>query len=278
MIAPAYITQWGAVAPWPPRAQVEQDLVLSRLIVEIANDPVLGPELAFRGGTCLHKLHLPAALRYSEDLDYVRRSHSGIKPYISALRAVIERVGLQVRGTTRSGEMIHFAAQAPAESAGMIVVKIEINIAEIDAILPRVARPFEVRSRWWNGGCEVATFAVEELMGTKLRALYQRRKGRDLFDLWHVLVTLAPDDELIARTMERYMGDGAFTFPQLRNNLRDKLDQPDFRADLSALVAEQPHGYDLVAAADLVMERIERHLRKAPSDAEIADGAWRERR
>jgi len=56
------------MAPWPERRQVEQDLILSRLILEIAADALLGKELAFRGGTCLHKLHLPAALRYSEDL------------------------------------------------------------------------------------------------------------------------------------------------------------------------------------------------------------------
>ena len=61
--------------------------MLSRLIVEIAQHELLGGELAFRGGTCLHKLHLPEPLRYSEDLDYVRRTHSGIKPYLTALRA-----------------------------------------------------------------------------------------------------------------------------------------------------------------------------------------------
>ena len=38
---------------------------------------LLGPELAFRGGTCLHKLCLPQPFRYSEDLDYVRTTHGG---------------------------------------------------------------------------------------------------------------------------------------------------------------------------------------------------------
>ena len=75
MIPQAQITHWAAGAPWPTRQQVEQDLILSRLIVEIANHPLLGGELAFRGGTCLHKLHLPAALRYSEDLDLRPHQH-----------------------------------------------------------------------------------------------------------------------------------------------------------------------------------------------------------
>ncbi len=65
MIPAANITAWSHVAPWPTDDQVEQDLVLSRLIVEIANHPVIGDELVFRGGTCLHKLALPEPLRYS---------------------------------------------------------------------------------------------------------------------------------------------------------------------------------------------------------------------
>ncbi len=69
MIPKAHITHWAAGAPWPSELQVEQDLILSRLIIEISNHDLLGAELAFRGGTCLHKLHLPTALRYSEDLD-----------------------------------------------------------------------------------------------------------------------------------------------------------------------------------------------------------------
>jgi len=68
VIARAYLNEWTSRAPWPAQVQIEQDLVLSRLIVEIAGHDLLGAELAFRGGTCLNKLHLPRPLRYSEDL------------------------------------------------------------------------------------------------------------------------------------------------------------------------------------------------------------------
>lgn len=60
MIPVAAITNWSRVAPWLSPDLVEQDLVLSRLICEIAGHPLLGTELVFRGGTCLHKLHLPS--------------------------------------------------------------------------------------------------------------------------------------------------------------------------------------------------------------------------
>ena len=58
MIPHAFITAWTARAPWPYPYQVEQDLILSRLMIEIANHELLGRELRLRGGTCLHKLHL----------------------------------------------------------------------------------------------------------------------------------------------------------------------------------------------------------------------------
>ena len=78
MIPAAFITEWANTVAWPTVEQVEQDLILSRLIIEIANDNYLGEELVFRGGTCLHKLRLDPALRYSEDLDYVRRAFVGV--------------------------------------------------------------------------------------------------------------------------------------------------------------------------------------------------------
>jgi hypothetical protein len=88
VIPAAAITHWSRGAPWPTRDQVEQDLVLSRLIGEIANHDELGSELVFRGGTCLHKLHRRHSLRYSEDLDYVRATHGRIGPLFDALREI----------------------------------------------------------------------------------------------------------------------------------------------------------------------------------------------
>ena len=66
-----YITEWRARAPWVQDSQVEQDLVISRALVEIFSHPVLADGLAFRGGTALYKLYLMPPARYSEDIDLV---------------------------------------------------------------------------------------------------------------------------------------------------------------------------------------------------------------
>ncbi len=71
MIPRAYITEWTQFAPWQLNEQVEQDLIISRALVEIFSDEYLSHELAFRGGTALHKLFLQSPSRYSEDIDLV---------------------------------------------------------------------------------------------------------------------------------------------------------------------------------------------------------------
>ena len=73
MIPRPYITEWRSHAQYRDDAQVEQDLILSRLIIDFYNEPVLAENLCFRGGTALHKLFLAPAVRYSEDIDFVQK-------------------------------------------------------------------------------------------------------------------------------------------------------------------------------------------------------------
>lgn len=65
MIARPYIAKWQEHSPWKDLAQVEQDLIISRVLVEIFSDDFLREHLAFRGGTAMHKLYLNPAPRYS---------------------------------------------------------------------------------------------------------------------------------------------------------------------------------------------------------------------
>ena len=276
MIPRAWITEWSAQAPWPTEADIEQDLILSRLMVEIAKDDLLGDELAMRGGTCLHKLHLREPLRYSEDLDYVRRTRSGVGPYLDALRRIAIAMGLVKHHREQSFQMVHIIFDTEsADGLRRIRIKIETNIRETESCFDRTTRPYHVSSRWWSGEAEISTFHIDELMGTKLRALYQRSKGRDLFDLWHVLVDTDANDERIIQAFNHYMQDAAFTYSDLAANLVEKLADPDFAADLNDLVRTPPTGHELAAAADLVMERLASRLLNAPHGDEIRGGRWR---
>jgi hypothetical protein len=90
MIPRAAITAWRAKAPWSTDEQVEQDLAICRALVEIFSLDDLASQLAFRGGTALHKLFLTPASRYSEDIDLVQVEAGPIGPVMTALRARLD--------------------------------------------------------------------------------------------------------------------------------------------------------------------------------------------
>lgn len=253
MIPANAITAWGAQRPWPTRDQVEQDLLLSRAICAIADDPYLGEELVFRGGTALHKLHLDAPLRYSEDLDYVRRSAGGIAPLTQALTALGEELGFDVR--TRVTEHPKVYWRATADSGVPLRIKIEVNTHERSPALPLVRHRHDVDSTWWKGGAPVQTFQPPELVATKIRALYQRSKGRDLFDLWLALEVLKLDPAGILTAFEPYRPAG-FTAALAKENLAQKTADPQFRRDLEPLVVAWPQGYNIDSAAELIVTRL----------------------
>lgn len=248
MISAAHITQWAKNAPWPTRDQVEQDLVLSRLIVEIANHPLLGDELVFRGGTCLHKLHLSTPRRYSEDLDYVRVTSSGIGPVLDALRGVGSVLGLESRTKVTQHPKVQF--RSVFGSGAPMRIKIEINTYETSPARPLVRIPYVVDSPWWSGQADVQTFTPSELAATKLRALHQRRKGRDLFDLWLALTEMRLDPAEIVACFAPYRPVG-YDRVAAEATLAEHLSQPAFHGDLATLT-EVPEEYDLDTTADLI--------------------------
>lgn len=95
------------------------------------------------------------------------------------------------------------------------------------------------------------TFQPEELVATKLRALFQRKKGRDLFDLWVALTALDLDPAEIVACFDPYRPDG-YTADRARQGLEEHLGDAGFRADLLPLLREVPDVYDIGAAAALV--------------------------
>ena len=90
MINRTAIQQWSEHAPWIDNAQIEQDLIICRALVSIFSDEFLASQLAFRGGTALHKLYLSPQPRYSEDIDLVQITPGPIKPIMYRLGEVLD--------------------------------------------------------------------------------------------------------------------------------------------------------------------------------------------
>jgi predicted nucleotidyltransferase component of viral defense system len=184
MIPRAFITEWGNQVPWQTNEQVEQDLVICRALVEIFSDEWLASRLAFRGGTALHKLYLRPQPRYSEDIDLVQIRPEPIKETIQRLQARLSFLGncSVVQKANNNTLKYRFESEfPPVQNLGL---KIETNCREHFTVFEYQQFPFEVKTSWFTGSCGITTYRLEELLGTKMRALYQRRKGRDLYDLY----------------------------------------------------------------------------------------------
>lgn len=72
MIPQYCITAWRQKAEWIEDFQIEQDLILSRALVNLYSLPLIYDNFAFRVGTALNKLYIHDGARYSEDIDLVQ--------------------------------------------------------------------------------------------------------------------------------------------------------------------------------------------------------------
>ena len=239
MIPRDYITQWREWAPWTEDFQVEQDLVISRALVEIFSDPLLAGALAFRGGTALYKLYLTPPARYSEDIDLVQVEPGPAGPMMDGLRNALDPWLGDARWKQSQGRVtFNYRFQSEDVSPMRLRLKVEINTREHRAALGFIKCPFSVESRWYSGRADIATFELDELLATKMRALYQRRKGRDLFDLAMGLTDGRSDAGRITATFQAYMEreGGPVTRAMFERNLAGKIGDTQFNADMSALL------------------------------------------
>ncbi len=253
MIPAQMVTEWSTEHPWQTREQVEQDLLLSQAICTVAQHPLLGAELVFRGGTAFHKLHLSKPERYSEDLDYVRTTSGGIGQITGALLDMGKELEFDV--ASRMGEHPKVLWRTSSDAGTPIRIKIEINTHELSPAQSLITLRHAVTSSWWSGTADVLTFTPEELVSTKLRALFQRSKGRDLFDLWLALTHLHLDPARILSSFTPYRPD-RYTATRAIANLREKLTTGRFRTDLAPLLAGGLAGYDPDVAAELVITEL----------------------
>ncbi|MEN8114360.1 MAG: nucleotidyl transferase AbiEii/AbiGii toxin family protein, partial [Actinomycetota bacterium] len=134
-------------------------------------------------------------------------------------------------------------------------IKIEVNTHERSPALPHERVRHSIDTTWFARSADVLTFQTAELVATKPRALYQRNKGRDLFDLWLALTDLEVPPSDIIDCFEPYRPEG-FTARRAIANLRAKLERNDFVTDLEPLVREWPPGYGVEAAAEMVIDQV----------------------
>ena len=240
MIPQRYILEWKSVAPWINEAQVEQDLIISRALVEMFSSPLIRETLAFRGGTALHKLYIQPQVRYSEDIDLVQIKPAPINPILKEIRERLVFLGTKrtVKQHIHNNTVIYrFESEFPPVID--LRLKIEINTREHFSVLGLKQIPFQVTNSWFTGKCDLTCYELEELLGTKLRALYQRRKGRDLFDLYWAMKNNDTHATKILECYRQYMKfvvEQPPTRKQFLANMETKLKDNEFITDMYAII------------------------------------------
>lgn len=208
------------------------------------------------------KLHMAPAVRYSEDIDLVQVEAGPAKPIFEVVRDRLDPwLGKPKTKTKRNGVQLLYGFDTEFPPVRRMRVKVEVNTREHFSELGFVTMPFAVESRWFSCEAEVTTYSLDELLGTKLRALYQRKKGRDVFDLWHAVERGGVDADAVVRCFRAYLDHGGLKVSraEFTANLDAKAEDEAFQDDIVPLLRADLE-FDHDKALALVRERLVERL------------------
>jgi len=210
-----------AVVPWAAQYQIEQDLLLCRAMVALFDDQFLSGQIAMRGGTLLHKAHLAPASRYSEDIDLVAVGNRPEGHISKAIRRVLADVlgkpkasawgtpALALRNAVKPSRVLRLTYSLPSiiEPGRMLDIVVEANVTERKPHRAVVEIPFSFPFRGKTVQTRVKGYDIHEMLGTKMRAMFQRKRGRDLFDLYWALTKSAKpvDPAAVIESFQHYL-------------------------------------------------------------------------
>lgn len=258
MIPEKYIQEWVEFLSWKSKEYVEQDLIICRSLCELYKDEYLAKHLALRGSTTLNKLYLNPQPRYSEDIDLVQINTEPIKETMERIRNVLNFLGKPVIKQKIHNNTLLFRFNSEIMPIKPIRLKVEINTREHFSVLGLIQQDYSINSSWYSDTCKITTYQLEELLGTKVRALYQRSKGRDLFDLWKALSTHATDNDKIVHCYKKYIGfvvDKPPTQKEYLLNMEHKLQDDEFLGDTKMLLPPDEN-YNPQEAWELVRKEL----------------------
>lgn len=239
---------------------VEKDYVLGWLLAAIGADPVLGRTFVFKGGTCLKKCYFET-YRFSEDLDFTLVDGAPADPesLTEAFTRVAERLraaaGLELpserfrfevyqnpRGRPSIEGRVYYRGPLPRPAGNLPRIKLDLTADEI-LVRPTVLRPV------WHpypdadamGRARVRSYSYDELFGEKLRALLERSRPRDLYDVVN-MYRYEPERPEAAAVVEAYQSKCRFKgidAPLAPEGLLPHQHRADLEADWAPMLSHQ---------------------------------------
>ena len=178
---------------------VEKDYMLGWMLAGIGAHPALRDSWLFKGGTCLKKCFFET-YRFSEDLDFTLTDPAHIESVFLTQTFneigewIYERTGIEIpaylqnfdiytnpRGTISCQGKISY--RGPVATRDLPRIKLDLTADERIVLAPVRVGVFHPYSDEPAEGIDVLAYAYEELFGEKVRALAERTRPRDLYDV-----------------------------------------------------------------------------------------------
>jgi predicted nucleotidyltransferase component of viral defense system len=243
---------------WRLRPEVvEKDYVLGWLLAGLATVPEVRAFWVFKGGTCIKKCYLET-YRFSEDLDFSILPEG---PYTEeAIRAALmaaTRAAHEQSGIEFPSDLIEVRLrknkQGQPTFQGRIAYRGPLNISSLPRVLlditqhelvldpPEARRPFHAYPDRIPDDCTIATYSLNELLAEKTRALYERTRPRDLYDVVYLLDNRPEAFDLphVQGLFERKCAGKGFAMPALREFLEVVKDEEELESEWSNMLGSQ---------------------------------------
>jgi predicted nucleotidyltransferase component of viral defense system len=182
---------------------VEKDYVLGWILAGISEHPRTRGSWVFKGGTCLKKCYFET-YRFSEDLDFTLLDGSHLDEQI--LREMFNEIspwiydnsGIELPDVSRTFEIYtnprgkksaqgRIGYRGPLQRQGDLP-RVRLDLTDDERVLRDgerrpVHHPYSDEP---DDGIEVLSYCLEEVFAEKLRALVERERPRDLYDVIHL--------------------------------------------------------------------------------------------
>lgn len=218
---------------------VEKDYVLGWLLAAVTANPVLSPVWVFKGGTCLKKCYFET-YRFSEDLDFTLTDEAHldesflleqfkqISEWIydqSGLVFPSDRMKFDVYDNPRGGKScegkVYYESYFVKGKHSLPKIKFDLTADEV-LVLPAATQPvFHAYSDMPEGGIHTNCYDYPEVFGEKVRALGERGRPRDLYDV----INLYRNDHLPAAAVIRDVLDQKCAYKQIDRPSLAAMDQ-----------------------------------------------------
>ncbi len=236
---------------------VEKDYVLGWMLAGIFNHPVIGSSWVFKGGTCLKKCFFET-YRFSEDLDFTlsESNHLDQEFLVSCFKEialwVYNETGVEIpqdlirfdvyrnkRGFMSAEGRIGY--RGPMQPRGDLPrIKLDLTTDEILVLDPVIREVHHPYSDLPEDGIQIKSYCFEEVFAEKIRALAERKRPSDLYDVVHLYRhdELDPDQSLILNTLEKKCAFKQIPVPT-RDTFRNHPERDELESEWENMLAHQ---------------------------------------